>query len=76
MLKKSGQMPRLPSKRRGISCETEGKDMKCYVPIYFDRPENTQDLTCEEKGNLIKAVVNYACGREYEHLDTGTVSIV
>ena len=46
------------------------------LKVCFDRPENTQDLTCEEKGNLIKAVVNYACGREYEHLDTGTVSIV
>ena len=30
---------------------------KEYVPIYFDWLEVTQDLTAEEKGNLIDAVV-------------------
>ena len=35
----------------------------------------TQDLTAEEKGNLIDAVVAYASGGEYEHLLTGSVRI-
>ena len=44
---------------------------KEYVPIFFDWIENTQDLTAEEKGNLIDAVILYASGQEYEHLLTG-----
>lgn len=48
---------------------------KEYVPIYFDWIEVTQDLTAEEKGNLIDAVVSYASGREYEHLLCGACKI-
>ena len=44
---------------------------KEYVPIFFDWLEVTQDLSSEEKGNLIDAVVAYASGEEYEHLLTG-----
>ena len=42
-----------------------------YVPVYFDWLEVTQDLTAEEKGNLIDAVVAYASGQEFEHLLNG-----
>jgi len=48
---------------------------KEYVPIYLDWTENTQDLTAEEKGNLIDAVILYASGQEYEHLLTGGTKI-
>ena len=53
------------------------KDKKgaVYVPIYLDWLEVTQDLTAEEKGNLIDAVVAYASELEYEHLLTGGVRI-
>ena len=44
---------------------------KEYVPIFFDWLDTTQDLTAEEKGNLIDAVVSYASGGEYEHLLSG-----
>ena len=44
---------------------------KEYVPVFFDWLETTQDLSAEEKGNLIDAVVSYASGRDYEHLLTG-----
>ena len=46
-----------------------------YVPIFFDWLDVTQDLTAEEKGNLIDAVVAYASGQEYEHLLSGGVRI-
>lgn len=48
---------------------------KEYVPIFFDWLEVTQDLTAEEKGNLIDAVVAYASGEEYEHLLTGACRV-
>lgn len=48
---------------------------KEYVPIFFDWLETTQDLTAEEKGNLIDAVVSYASGEEYEHYLTGSCKI-
>lgn len=53
------------------------KDKKggMYVPIYLEWLDVTQDLTAEEKGNLIDAVVAYAAGVEYEHLLTGGVRI-
>lgn len=53
------------------------KDKKggMYVPIYLEWLDVTQDLTAEEKGNLIDAVVAYAAGVEYEHLLTGAVRI-
>lgn len=47
------------------------KMAKEYVPIFFDWLDVTQDLTTEEKGNLIDAVVAYASGQEYEHLLSG-----
>lgn len=46
-----------------------------YVPVFFDWLDVTQDLTAEEKGNLIDAVVAYASGKEYEHLLSGAVKI-
>lgn len=46
-----------------------------YVPIYLEWLDVTQDLTAEEKGNLIDAVVAYASELEYEHLLTGGVRI-
>ena len=49
--------------------------MKEYVPIFFDFIDNTQDLTDEECGRLIKAVILYASGNEYEHLLTGAEKI-
>ena len=48
---------------------------KGYVPIFFDWLDTTQDLTAEEKGNLIDAVVSYAAGFEYEHLLSGASKI-
>ena len=48
---------------------------KEYVPIYFDWLDVTQDLTPDEKGNLIDAVVSYASGAEYEHLLCGSAKI-
>ena len=53
------------------------KDKKgcAYVPIYLDWLDVTQDLTAEEKGNLIDAVIAYASDLEYEHLLTGAVRI-
>ena len=48
---------------------------KEYVPVFFDWLDVTQDLTAEEKGNLIDAVVAYASGKEYEHLLTGGCKI-
>ena len=48
---------------------------KEYVPIFFDWLDVTQDLSAEEKGNLIDAVVAYASGQEYEHLLTGGCKI-
>lgn len=41
---------------------------KGYVPIFFDWLETTQDLTAENKGDLIDAVILYATGKEYDHL--------
>lgn len=48
---------------------------KGYVPIFFDWLDTTQDLSAEEKGNLIDAVVSYAAGLEYEHLLCGACKI-
>ena len=43
-----------------------------YVPIFFDWLETTQDLSNEEKGNLIDAVMLYATGSDewINHLET------
>ena len=37
---------------------------KEYVPIFYDWLEVTQDLSQEEKGNLIDAIVSYASGQD------------
>ena len=47
------------------------KDKGKYVPIFLEWLEVTQDLTAEEKGNLIDAVVSYAAGQEYEQYLSG-----
>ena len=46
-----------------------------YVPIFLDWLEVTQDLSAEEKGNLIDAVVSYAANKDYDHLLTGGTRI-
>lgn len=48
---------------------------KEYVPIFLDWLETTQDLTAQEKGNLIDAVVAYASGLDYEAMLTGNEKI-
>ena len=48
---------------------------KEYVPIFFDWLENTQDLTPEQKGNLIDAVILYATGGDYEAMLQGPEKI-
>lgn len=48
---------------------------KEYVPIFYDWLDTTQDLSAEEKGNLIDAIISYAAGCEYEHLLTEKVKI-
>ena len=42
-----------------------------YIPIFFDWLEVTQDLTAEQKGNLIDAAVLYASGGDYLSALTG-----
>ena len=42
-----------------------------YIPIFFDWLEVTQDLTQEQKGNLIDAAVLYASGGDFESALTG-----
>lgn len=42
-----------------------------YVPIFYDWLEATQDLSRDEKANLIDAIVSYSAGKEYEHLLSG-----
>lgn len=48
---------------------------KEYVPIFFDWLETTQDLSAEEKGRLIDAVITYAAGGDYEALLEGAEKI-
>ena len=45
------------------------------MPIFLDWLDNTQDLTQEEKGNLIDAIVSYASGMDYEQLLSGGCKI-
>ena len=42
-----------------------------YVPIFFEWLDVTQDLTQEQKGNLIDAAVLYASGGNYQAVLTG-----
>ncbi len=46
-----------------------------YVPIFFDWLDTTQDLSDEERGRLINAVILYASGQEYEHMLQGAERI-
>lgn len=46
-----------------------------YVPIYLDWLEVTQDLTAEEKGLLIDAVVSYAAGEDQSEALAGGARI-
>lgn len=42
---------------------------KKYVPVFFDWMDTTIDLTQEQKGNLIDAIVDYSSGRrEYDDI--------
>ena len=51
------------------------KEKGKYVPIYLDWLDVTQDLSPEEKGNLIDAVVSYAAGKDFESFLSGGVRI-
>lgn len=46
-----------------------------YVPIFFEWLEVTQDLTQEQKGNLVDAAVLYASGGDWEKALTGVERI-
>lgn len=48
---------------------------KEYLPLFLDFNETTQDLTDEECGRLIRALVDYANGEAYEHHLTGAEKI-
>ena len=39
------------------------KMKKTYVPIFYDWAEVTEELTAEEKGRMIDAIVLYARGK-------------
>ena len=45
--------------------------MKEYIPLFLDFNENTEGLSDEECGRLVRAMINYANGQEYEHLLVG-----
>jgi len=42
-----------------------------YIPLFLDFNESTQDLTDEECGRLVRAIVDYANGNDYESRLTG-----
>lgn len=42
-----------------------------YIPLFLDFNESTQDLTDEECGRLVRSIVDYANGRDYESRLTG-----
>lgn len=46
-----------------------------YVPLFLDFNESTQDLTDEECGRLVRAIIDYANGREYENRLVGAEKI-
>ena len=48
---------------------------KEYIPIFLDFNETTQDLTDEECGRLIRAIVDYANDNDYEKRLTGSEMI-
>ena len=48
---------------------------KEYIPLFLDFNETTQDLTDDECGRLIRAIVAYANDDDYESLLTGAEKI-
>ena len=48
---------------------------KEYIPLFLDFNETTQDLSDDECGRLIRAIIEYANDREYEQLLTGAERI-
>ena len=48
---------------------------KEYIPLFLDFNESTQDLTDEECGRLIRAIVDYANAEDYEQRLTGAERI-
>jgi hypothetical protein len=44
---------------------------KEYIPLFLDFNETTQDLTDEECGRLIRAIVAYANDDDYQNILTG-----
>ena len=48
---------------------------KEYIPLFLDFNETTQDLTDDECGRLVRAIVDYANGGNYEERLTGAEKI-
>lgn len=46
-----------------------------YIPLFLDFNESTQDLTDEECGRLVRSIVDYANGKEYESRLAGAEKI-
>lgn len=46
-----------------------------YVPLFLDFNDSTQDLADEECGRLVRAIIDYANGREYESRLVGAEKI-
>jgi len=46
-----------------------------YIPLFLDFNESTQDLTDEECGRLVRSIIDYANGKEYESRLTGAEKI-
>ena len=65
----------MPPKKEDRPQEEYSAMAERYIPIFLDFNETTQDLTDEECGRLIRAVVRYANGEETEPLLTGAERI-
>lgn len=46
-----------------------------YIPLFLDFNDSTQDLTDEECGRLVRSIVDYANGKEYESKLVGAEKI-
>lgn len=46
-----------------------------YIPLFLDFNDSTQDLSDEECGRLVRSIVDYANGKEYESRLTGAEKI-
>lgn len=62
----------MPSKR---SQKEGGTVSREYIPLFLDFNDSTQDLTYEECGRLVRSIVDYANGKEYESRLTGAEKI-